>query len=65
MSSDQTTIAVLLRTYLAELVDAGIPDPLAEAFTLSAVITDLYRLAGLPEAWPNDVTVDLATFTAG
>lgn len=65
MTSQQTTLAALLRDYLAELVDAGIADPLAEAFTLGAVVDDLCRLAGLAEAWPwpGDVARDLATFT--
>lgn len=66
MSTDQTSLAVLLRDYLAELVDAGIPDPLEQAFTLGAVVDDLCRLAGLTEAWPwpGDVALDLATFPA-
>ena len=52
MSDTQTTMMAVLRAYLDELMEAGIPDPMAEAFTLGAVLDDLARLAGLAEAWP-------------
>jgi hypothetical protein len=43
--------------YVAELEADGIPDPLAETFTLSAVMADLFRLAGEP--LPLDVAAYL------
>ncbi len=44
--------------YVAELEADGIPDPLAETFTLSAAMADLFRLAGEP--LPLDVAAHLA-----
>ena len=44
--------------YVAELEADGIPDPLAETFTLSAIMADLFRLAGEPV--PLDVAAHLA-----
>jgi len=43
----QTTLARVLRAYLDELHEADIPDPMAQRFTLAAVLEDLCRLAGL------------------
>ena len=38
----------LIDLYLAELLADGVPDPLAQPFTLAAVLEDLCRLAGCP-----------------
>ncbi len=43
-----TDLPDLIDAYLAELRDAGVPDPLAQPFTLAAVLDDLCRLAGCP-----------------
>ena len=43
--ADLTTV---IDAYLAELLADGVPDPLAQPFTLAAVLEDLCRLAGCP-----------------
>lgn len=53
------TLPDLLDRYVAELEAAGIRDPYAEAFTLAAVLIDLYRLAGEP--LPLALVADLNT----
>ena len=51
------TLCDLLDRYVAELEADGIPDPLAETFTLWAIMADLFRLAGEP--LPLDVAAHL------
>ena len=50
-------VAGLVARYLAELEDAGMPDPLSQSITVAAVLADLCRLAGEPV--PADVALAL------
>ncbi len=51
------TVRDLLDQLVAELEADGVPDPLAQPFTLAAVAADLLRLAGEP--LPLDIAARL------
>jgi hypothetical protein len=50
-----TALSDLIDRYLDELVEGGVIDPLNERFTLSCVLDDLTRLAGLDDPQPAPV----------
>jgi hypothetical protein len=50
-----TALADLFDTYLDELIEEGVSDPLHELFTLGVVLDDLSRLVGADRPEPVPV----------